>query len=259
MVLKGSMTNADTQLQAEIKELLKEASSLSHVEHILRNTAKGDVLKVYEAKKEKLKTILASVSSRICLTSDLWSSIVSNGYMTITAHYVDDNQVLQKKMLIFRHLLPPHDGQSIGEKLVDFLQEWGIERKVFTITLDNARYPELALMARDILSIPITTVASESAFSHGSRIIGKFHSSILPKNTEAILCSCNWLEAYNSEIEEEELSTDIETLVSKLGNYFHSKVIEDVYSLLLKIFTLGGRLLMPWIWYCGLCSQEAGG
>ncbi|KAG8375311.1 hypothetical protein BUALT_Bualt10G0087100 [Buddleja alternifolia] len=109
------------------------------VEHISRNPAKGDVLKVYEAEKEKFKTILASVSSRIGLISDLWSSIVSNGFMTITAHYVDDNWVLQKKVLIFRHLPPPYDSQSIGEKLVNFLQEWGIERKIFTITLDNAR------------------------------------------------------------------------------------------------------------------------
>ncbi|KAK4433545.1 putative AC transposase [Sesamum alatum] len=58
----------------------------------------------------------------------------------------------------------------------------------------SARYPELALMAHYVLSIPITTVASESVFSHGGRIIGKFRSSILPTNAEAILCGRDWLE-----------------------------------------------------------------
>uniref|UniRef100_A0A3Q7I4E4 HAT C-terminal dimerisation domain-containing protein n=1 Tax=Solanum lycopersicum TaxID=4081 RepID=A0A3Q7I4E4_SOLLC len=44
-------------------------------------------------------------------------------------------------------------------------------------------------MARDILIIPITTVSSESTFSIGGGIIGKFQSSILPSNAEAKLCA----------------------------------------------------------------------
>lgn len=110
------------------------------VQHISRNTSKSDVLKIYEAEKEKLKESLESITSRICLTSDLWSSLASNGYMTLTAHYVDNNWMLQRRVLVFRHLPPPHDGQNVGEKLISFLQEWGIERKIFTLTLDNASY-----------------------------------------------------------------------------------------------------------------------
>lgn len=58
---------------------------------------------------------------------------------------------------------------------------------------NRGRYTELSLMARDILSIPIATVASESTFSIGGRIIGKFQSSILPSNAEAKLCAKDWL------------------------------------------------------------------
>lgn len=54
---------------------------------------------------------------------------------------------------------------------------------------NKRRYSELSLMTRDVLSIPITTVASESTFSIGGRIIEKYTSSILPANAEAKLCT----------------------------------------------------------------------
>ncbi|XVF55831.1 hypothetical protein PTKIN_Ptkin06aG0068100 [Pterospermum kingtungense] len=55
------------------------------------------------------------------------------------------------------------------------------------------RYPDLAAMARDILSIPITTVASESTFSVRGKVLDQYHSSLKPDIVEAIVCTKDWL------------------------------------------------------------------
>jgi hypothetical protein len=58
---------------------------------------------------------------------------------------------------------------------------------------NEGKYPELSRMARDVLSIPITTTASESTFNIGGHILDKHRSVSLPDNVEALLCTHDWL------------------------------------------------------------------
>lgn len=48
-------------------------------------------------------------------------------------------------------------------------------------------------MASDILSIPISTVASESTFSAGSRVIKPHRSCLKPETVEVLLCEADWV------------------------------------------------------------------
>jgi len=59
---------------------------------------------------------------------------------------------------------------------------------------DNApRLPVLAHLARDVLAIPVSTVASESAFSTSGRILDDFRTSLTPFMVEALVCAQGWL------------------------------------------------------------------
>ena len=106
--------------------------------HYSRNTAKADCLKIFERMKKKTKLELGRLTSRICLTSDVWTSGTTEGYISLTAHYIDEDWELQNKILNFCHIPPPHSGVVLAENIMNFLQEWGIEKKIFSITLDNA-------------------------------------------------------------------------------------------------------------------------
>ena len=48
-------------------------------------------------------------------------------------------------------------------------------------------------MAQDVLAIPVSSVASECAFSTGGRILDSFRSSLTPKLVQALVCLQDWL------------------------------------------------------------------
>lgn len=51
-------------------------------------------------------------------------------------------------------------------------------------------------MAADILAIPFTTVASESAFSVGGRVIDPHRSSLGTKMVDMRICGSDWYRQY---------------------------------------------------------------
>jgi hypothetical protein len=71
------------------------------------------------------------------------------------------------------------------------------------------KYPIIAAIARDVLAMPISTVASESAFSTGGRILDPFRSSLSPLTVEALVCTQNWIR--NTPIDIRELEEFVES------------------------------------------------
>jgi hypothetical protein len=57
----------------------------------------------------------------------------------------------------------------------------------------GTRYPTLRKISRDIFAIPVTTVASESAFSTSGRVLSEHCSRLTPDIMEALMCSQVWL------------------------------------------------------------------
>nr|XP_028957574.1 zinc finger BED domain-containing protein DAYSLEEPER-like isoform X2 [Malus domestica]XP_028957576.1 zinc finger BED domain-containing protein DAYSLEEPER-like isoform X2 [Malus domestica] len=92
------------------------------------------------------------------------------------------------------------DGSTLVEKteLNLYLEEKRLDRKqeldiLSWWKLEQFRYPVLSRMASDVLTIPISTVASESAFSISGRVLDQYRSSLLPETVQALLCTRDWL------------------------------------------------------------------
>jgi mRNA-degrading endonuclease RelE of RelBE toxin-antitoxin system len=66
----------------------------------------------------------------------------------------------------------------------DILHWWKVNSTKFLI---------LAQIARDVLIILVTTVASKSDFSIGGRVLDPFQSLLAPSTLEALIYSQNWL------------------------------------------------------------------
>ncbi|RHN43668.1 putative HAT dimerization domain, ribonuclease H-like domain-containing protein [Medicago truncatula] len=63
--------------------------------------------------------------------------------------------------------------------------------------LNAKKYLTLSIMARDILSIPITTVASNSSFSIGGSILTKYISSTFPEHVQMLICARSWMHGFS--------------------------------------------------------------
>ncbi|KAH1056005.1 hypothetical protein J1N35_034070 [Gossypium stocksii] len=78
--------------------------------------------------------------------------------------------------------------------------------------MNSPRFPILAQMARDILATPISTVASESAFSTGGRVLDSFRSSLTPFMVKALVCTQDWLQKSNDAINLEDYVDELQTM-----------------------------------------------
>ncbi|CAL5322271.1 unnamed protein product [Camellia sinensis] len=103
------------------------------------NTVRADVLDVYEIEKAKLYQFLDELSSKITLTTDIWTSDHQNfAYTCLTAHYVTNDWELKKKILAYRRIDYPHDGDHLFSFIKDLILEWNIDKKLFSMVVDNA-------------------------------------------------------------------------------------------------------------------------
>ncbi|XP_065856651.1 zinc finger BED domain-containing protein DAYSLEEPER-like [Euphorbia lathyris] len=108
-------------------------------------TLSQDCYKLYLDEKLKLQKFLETNSQNVCLAIDVWNSPQGLNYIGVTAHFIDDDWKLQRKIL---HFVPNplSSGEEIGSEIESCLLDWGIINKVFTITMDHTSFSDDAVV-----------------------------------------------------------------------------------------------------------------
>ncbi|XP_073154092.1 zinc finger BED domain-containing protein RICESLEEPER 2-like [Henckelia pumila] len=108
-----------------------------------RRTTTKDAYNMYMNEKVQLMSFMQQHCQRICITTDTWTSIQRVNYMCLTAHFIDDEWTLQKRILNFC-LISGNKGEDVGKAVEKCLLDWKLD-KIFTITVDNASSNDVAI------------------------------------------------------------------------------------------------------------------
>ncbi|KAK3021166.1 hypothetical protein RJ639_045878 [Escallonia herrerae] len=65
-----------------------------------RNSVKSDIINIYEHEREQVMKLLEGIRSRVAVTTDLWTSgNQKKGFMAVTGHFIDEEFILQSRIL----------------------------------------------------------------------------------------------------------------------------------------------------------------
>ncbi|CAH9086047.1 unnamed protein product [Cuscuta epithymum] len=104
-----------------------------------RKTIKKEVIRQYNFEKENLQTFFANFNGRVSICSDIWEDTYHHlYYLGLTAHYIDDDWNMHKRVLAFREFNDRHTADNIYILIERILIEYNLLDKVFAVGFDNA-------------------------------------------------------------------------------------------------------------------------
>ena len=93
------------------------------------------------------------------------------------------------------------------------------------------RYPILSMMARDVLGTPMSTMASELAFSTGGRVLDPARAALNADTRQALICTQDWLRNESGGMYlfySLPSPRTIMIVVLSLIHYFYSNILSDL-------------------------------
>ena len=84
--------------------------------------------------------VMASMiqAKRVAITCDAWTSVATESYLTVTAHYISEDWQFLSHVLQTRAVYESHTGAHVAELLSRVVEEWQLSDKDVVLVTDNA-------------------------------------------------------------------------------------------------------------------------
>jgi hypothetical protein len=133
----------------------EEYIRLSHnpiFKKVSRQTTSRDFVKFFNDRRKIVVECLQSISS-IAITSDIWSGNAKDDYISVVAHYVSKDLVLEKRVIGLRLIETTRTGENIAKKVMSVLEDYGVANKVFSVTLDKVYHCLVMLVLYSCINV----------------------------------------------------------------------------------------------------------
>ena len=102
-----------------------------------RRTVKSMIFHLYEESKSKIINLLVTTSTFVSLTTDIWTSLANDAYISLSAHWITPTWEVKCCILETRVSWTSHRCVYI-ENITKMVSKFGIENKVSAIIYDQA-------------------------------------------------------------------------------------------------------------------------
>lgn len=96
-----------------------------------------ECMEIYGKEKQKVYEMVKKLHCRVSFTVDKWTAPENTGYWCLTAHYIEENWKLQKKILNFIAIDSSQAEDALSDVIIKCLMEWDLDRKLFSMTIDD--------------------------------------------------------------------------------------------------------------------------
>lgn len=122
-------------------------------EVVPNNDVEFSCMDIYRKERQKVYEMINKFQGRINLSVEMWSSPENAEFLCLTAHYIDEDWKLQKKIINFVTLDPSHTEDLLSEVIIKCLTNWEIDSKLFALTFDDCSTDDdIVLKIKDRIS-----------------------------------------------------------------------------------------------------------